>query len=208
MLISFNPKPALLLVLIILGIGAGAQTMMSGANQNAQAVQTTVAGTISAINGNTIFVTTGDNQVKTVTIDQKSLILGRSKATLASIQPGEALGVAAIRATDGSLSATAINIFTPELWQQVRKGQFPMANGQVMTNAPVEKVGAEMKNRVLYLKYQMLSAAITVPDAAEIHRMVGQKLGALKTGLKISARGTDKADGSLTAASINFDLAD
>jgi len=42
-----------------------------------------------------------------------TLIIGRTNATLASILPGEALGVAADRGSDGSLTATAINIFLP-----------------------------------------------------------------------------------------------
>ena len=195
------------LLLMVAGL-LGAQAMTGGSNQSAMAPQNqaNLMGTISAITGNSVFVTTPDKSVKTVTIGPKSLILGRNLTTLDSIKPGEALGVAATKAADGVLTATVINIFTPELWRQVRKGQFPMPNGQVMTNAPVEKIGGEVKGRVLYLKYEMLTAAVKVPDSAEIHRMVAKNLAALKVGLKLAVRGIAKPDGSVDAGSVSFDL--
>jgi len=187
---------------------SSAQAMTGGANQSAMTAQNqvNVAGSLSAVTGNTLFVTTPDNLVKTINIGPKSLILGRNTVTLDSIRPGEALGVAATQAADGVLTATVINIFTPELWQQVRKGQFPMPNGQIMTNAPVDKVGGEVKGKVLYLKYEMLTAAIKVPADAEIHRMVAKNLAALKVGGKLAVRGIAKPDGSVDAGSVSFDL--
>jgi hypothetical protein len=170
--------------------------------------QRSIAGSIARINGQTAFVQSADGTVTTVMVASDTLILGRKLAALASIQPGEALGVAATKGDDGSLTATVINVFPSELWQRVRKGQFPMASGQVMTNAQVDRLGGMGDGHVLYLKYEMLTAAIAVPDGAEIHRSAAMKLADLKPGLKVTVRGTGNPDGSLAASFVSFDLPD
>src|SRR5208282_1539265 len=116
--------------------------------------------------------------------------LKRVPATIDSIKPGEALGVATTSGADGSLTATVINIFTPELWRLpgTRKGQFPWPHGQLMTNEEVDRVVDKVDGRTIYLKYQMLSAAILVPAGADIRRMVPLRLSDLKVGLKVSVR--------------------
>jgi hypothetical protein len=168
--------------------------------------QGTVIGSIGAVNGLTIFVTTADGAAKVVQVGPDTLILGREVATLASIQPGEAMGVAAIRGKDGGLTATAINVFSPELWSRVRKGQWPMANGQVMTNAQVDRLGAGVKGRQIFLTYDLLTAAIDVPEGADIHRSITLGLADLRPGMKVSIRGTAGADGYLAAANVSVDL--
>jgi hypothetical protein len=178
-----------------------------GAGQGGAAdAQVTVSGRIGAVSGGTIFVTGADGAATSVAIGKDTLILGRKGADLTSIRPGDALGVAAVKAPDGSLSATAINVFSPELWQRVRKGQFPMANGQVMTNAQVERTGAGVQGRLLYLKYEMLTAAIVVPASADIRRSVTLGLADLKPGLSVAVRGVAGADGILAASSVSLDL--
>jgi hypothetical protein len=184
---------------------------MQGSSPGAAAVdnQRSISGSIGRINGQTVFVLSDDGTVTTVAVSSGTLILGRKLAALDSIQAGEALGVAATKGADGSLTATAINVFPPELWQRVRKGQFPMASGQVMTNAQVTSLGGGgVAGRVLSLKYEMLTASIAVPEGAEIHRSVAMKLADLKPGLKVTVRGTGNPDGSLAASFFSLDLPD
>ena len=45
-----------------------------------------------------------------------------------------------------------------------------MADGQVMTNVQVERLGNAVKGSTPYLTYEMLETAISVPATAEIHR--------------------------------------
>jgi hypothetical protein len=223
---SINPsKAAFFALLYVASVAAlSAQAMMQSAPQAeataagpamtaaapaaapAPASQSSITGTIGQINGTTVFVTGEDGSVTSIGIAADTLILGRKAATLDSIQPGEALGVAATRADDGSLTATVINVFPPELWQRARKGQFPMANGQVMTNAPVDRLGSGVQGKTLFLKYDMLTAAIAVPDNAEIRRAVTLKLSDLKPGEKVTVRGQSGSDGAFTASSLSLDL--
>ncbi|MEI6875286.1 MAG: hypothetical protein WCL50_09180, partial [Spirochaetota bacterium] len=156
--------------------------------------QVSIAGTIGAQSGATVFVTTAEGQAKVIQIKPDTFITGRRLATLASIRPGEAMGVAATRGGDGTLTATAINVFPPELWQRVRKGQFPMANGQVMTNAQVESLGAGVRGQQILLKFEMLTAAIDVPEGADIRRTVTLGLADLRAGMKVTIRGTVGTD--------------
>jgi hypothetical protein len=202
-------KAAVFALLYAASIAAlSAQSMMRKTSpaMSAPASQVSVTGTIGAINGTTVFVVAPDGVATTVDVGSDTLILGRKAATLDSIRPGEALGVAATKAEDGSLTATAINVFPPELWQRVRKGQFPMADGQVMTNAQVEKLGASVRGDTLYLKYEMLTAAISVPHNADIRRSVALRLSDLKPGQKVTVRGSSGSDGALEASFISLDL--
>jgi hypothetical protein len=169
-------------------------------------VQATLSGKVATITGDTIFVKTADGSIKTLSIAKDATIFARRPATLDSIKPGEAMGVAADRASDGTLTATVINVFPPELGTRVRMGQFPMPNGQVMTNATVDSIGGGVQGRQLLLKYAMLTATILVPDKAQIHRSTPISLGALRVGQEISARGTIGPDGVFKAANLTVDL--
>jgi Cu/Ag efflux protein CusF len=183
-----------------------AQSMMKAAPQAQADAQVSVSGSIASISGGTIFVTQSGGAVTSVGLGKDTLILGRKSDTLDSIKSGDALGVAAVREKDGSLTATVINIFAPELWRRVRKGQFPMASGQVMTNAQVERTSAGVQGRTIFLKYDMLTAAVTVPSGAEIHRSVALSLADLKPGEVVTARGVAGADGLLAASTLSLEL--
>jgi len=173
----------------------------------AQAMTTTIAvdGTIAAVNGSTITLTLADKMAKTIALQDKTLILGRQVVGLDQIKPGDAMGVASRRDSDGSMVAISINIFAPEMWDGVRKGQFPMTTGDTMTNAVVAQYAAGVKGRVVTMKYAEGTSEITVPDGTQIHRLVAAKPAALTVGLHITVRGTASPDGSIKAASVSFD---
>jgi hypothetical protein len=189
----------ILLALLAITVGA-----MSGF---AQAMTTTIAfdGTIAAIKGPTITLTRADNITKTIALQDTTLILGRQVATLDQIKPGDAMGVTSRRDSDGGMVAISINIFAPEMWDGVRKGQFPMSTGDTMTNAVVGQYAASVKGRVLTMKYAEGTSTITVPDDTQIHKLVASKITALTVGLHISVRGTANPDGSIKAAAVSFD---
>ena len=199
----------LLLLAAQTGYGSKPAGTMSGptAMQSAApATQAALEGTIVSIEGATLVLVGTDGTTSRVLVKDDSLVLGRKAATLDSITSGEAMGVTATRGPDGSLTATAINVFTPELWQRVRKGQWDMATpGQVMTNAKVDRLVDKVEGRTLYLKYEMLSAAISVPSSAVIRRSGVEQLSDLKTGMKVSVRLAPSTKGSLSAAMISFD---
>jgi len=101
--------------------------------------------------------------------------------------------------------AISINIFAPEMWDGVRKGQFPMTTGDTMTNAVVTKYAAGVKGRVVSMKYADGTSEITVPDGTQIHRLVAARPAALTVGLHITVRGSAGPNGSITATSVSFE---
>ncbi len=163
-----------------------------------------VNGTISAIKGNLITLTLADGSVKQVALQSGTLIQERDVSSVGDIKAGDAMGVAARR--DGAaLIATNINIFSRELWDVVRRGQWLMSDGQTMTNAMVTDYAMGMSGHTLTMKYKEGTASITVPDGTPVHRLVTVKPAALTVGLQISVRGMSGSDGSLKAASVSFD---
>jgi hypothetical protein len=193
-------RPAFFLVAFLaLTVGA-----MGGFTQ-AMTTTIVVEGTITAMNGPTITLTRADNITKTVSLQDKTLILGRQVATLDQIKPGDALGVASRRDSDGAMVAISINIFAPEMWDGVRKGQFPMSTGDTMTNAVVSKYAGGVKGRVLTMKYAEGTSTVKVPEDAQIHKLLAARPAALTVGLHITVRGTANPDGSLKAATVSFD---
>jgi len=123
----------------------------------AQAMTTMIPaeGTITAIKDSTITLTQADTMTKTITLQDKTVVLMRQVVGLDQIKAGDAMGVASRRGSDGSLVAVYINIFAPEMWSSpvMRKGEFPMTTGDTMTNAVVTQYAAGVKGRVLTMKY-------------------------------------------------------
>jgi len=163
-----------------------------------------ISGTISAINGNAITLTLADGSVKPVMLQSGTIVLERESVDVADLRAGEAMGVAARR--DGmALVATAINIFSPEMWDAVRKGQWLMTDGQTMTNALVTDYATGMNGNTLTMKYKEGTATITVPQGIPIHRLVTVKLDALRPGMAATVRYRAASNGTLSATSIFFD---
>ncbi len=164
-----------------------------------------ITGTIVSIEGSTLVLAEADGGSSRAVLEADTAIFGREPSTFDSIKSGEAMGVTATRADDGNLTATIINVFTPRVWEKVRKGQWDMGPpGLVMTNAQVDRIANKGEGRTLYMKYEMLTAAIAVPMNAEVWRMVPLKLSDLKQGMKVSVRFAAAA--GMRAAMVSTDL--
>ncbi len=165
---------------------------------------TPIQGTISAITSGSVTVTGSDGLDRKILITSATLVRTSQPATLDQIKPGDALGVAARRDGD-SLIATSINIFPAQVYEGVRKGQFGMTDGQVMTNALVTQYVKSVDGRVLTMTYSDGTAKIIVPDAAQIHRLLIVKQSDLAVGQTVTIRVSSSAGGGLTATSIGID---
>ena len=197
-----HTRPRSLFLVIVATVVWGSAMSVAAAPAGPAAM---VDGTIVAVNGSGLRLAPAAGGEEVVEVGSDSLILARQAATLGYITPGAALGVAAKREADGSLTAISINIFSPELWNRATKGQFPMQSGDVMTNAVVMQYADRVEGRTLYMKYKDGSAAINVPAATQIHRLVTLRLRDLKPGMRISVRGTGNSDGSIKASTIVLD---
>lgn len=191
--------PLLVLASAVMLVGAAAFGV-------AQAMTASVDGTVASLTATVITLTTPDGSTKAAALSSSTLVLQRESATLSDITQGDAMGVTTHRAEDGSMVATAINIFSPELYKVVRKGQFPMQQpGQIMTNAVVSAYMASGNGHSLTMSYGGETYPITVPDSAEIHRLVTVSMDAVKKGMHVLVRGSQNPDGTLKAAVVSFD---
>ena len=62
----------------------------------------------------------------------------------------------------------------------VRKGQWPMQTGDVMTNAQVTDYALGVQGRMLRMKYEDVVATINVPEGVRINRLVTERVADLK----------------------------
>jgi hypothetical protein len=169
------------------------------------APMSTIAGTVAAVGSGTVTVTTADGARKVADVGADTLILSRAPATLRSIRAGDALAVTAKREADGALTAVSISVFSPALWNRVRKGQWTMDSGNIMTNALVTQVVERVEGRTLHMKLAQGTKTITVPNGTVIHRLTTVGLSALKPGTHVTVRGAAGPDGTTRASSIVFD---
>ena len=193
--------PVLVIAVALLMAGAAA-----GFGQ--AAMSTSIDGTVASLKAGQITLTASDGTAKSATISSDTLILERRKATLSDIKDGDAMGVTAHRAEDGSMTATLINIFSGELWskKEVRKGQFPMQQpGQIMTNALVSAYAAKSDGHELTMKYGDQTFPIVVPDGTAVYRMVTVTQSTVKEGMHVLVRGSPNSDGSIKAVVVSFD---
>ncbi len=191
--------PALVILSVVFLAGAGALGF-------AQAMTTSVDGTVASLTSTMLTLTAPDGSTKTVALGPNTLVLERQAATLSDITQGDAMGVTTHRAEDGSMVATAINIFSPELYKVVRKGQFPMQQpGQIMTNAVVSAYMASGDGHSLTMSYNGETYPITVPDSTEIHRLLTVSMDTVKEGMHVLVRGSQGSDGTVKAAVVSFD---
>jgi len=182
--------------------------MMAGAAAFgfAQAMSASVDGTVASLTATMITLTAPDGSTRTAALSPSTLVLERESATLSDITMGDAMGVTTHRAEDGSMVATAINIFSPELYKVVRKGQFPMQQpGQIMTNAVVSAYMASGDGHSLTMSYEGETYPISVPDSAEIHKLATVSIDVVKKGMHVLIRGSQNPDGTLKASVLSFD---
>jgi hypothetical protein len=151
------------------------------------------------------FAASGAPAATPVRVSAETRVVLRVKATLEAIKPGDFLAVTSKRGDDGGLTAVSINILPPEYKGRTREGQFLMESGNTMTNATVVQFAQRVEGHTLFLKYKEGAAAIAVPAATDIHRIVVTRLGALHKGMHVVVRGPANADGSIVASSIIAD---
>lgn len=163
-----------------------------------------LSGVIASIQGKVITLTLADSTQKTVVLQDTTLVLIRQASAVDQIKSGDALGVTAHR-DNGVLVATNINIFAPQMYSGVKKGQFPMNDVDLMTNAVVESFAQGMNGHTLTMTLAEGTSQITVPDGIPVHRLVLTSQSQLTVGLQVSIRVSTDAAGKMMATSISFD---
>lgn len=166
----------------------------------------TVRGKISAVEGQTLRVTTSGGEVF-VRLPENLRIGGVAAAKLTDITPGTYVGTAAQKQADGTLRALEVHIF-PESGRGTGEGHRPwdLQPGSTMTNANVEKIERmaveNVQGQMLTLKYKGGEAKVFVPPGTPIVRNVPGDRTLLKPGVGVMIPAVQGADGTITATRV------
>ncbi|HEV2282340.1 MAG TPA: DUF5666 domain-containing protein [bacterium] len=163
---------------------------------------TTVEGTIAAATPTSATIETKTGST-TVMLTNKTRVIRQVPATLADVKVGTFLAITASKAAGGTLTAVSMTIL--DALPNVRKGQWPMESGNVMTNMNVTSIVGGKSGRTLKLTYQDQSTSIIVPDNTPIRRIMPGTVGDLKTGAHVRVHGEADPYGVITASYVSIE---
>jgi hypothetical protein len=157
------------------------------------------SGTVDSFDGTTLVVKLRNGSPATILVPPDARIGALANRTLADIKPGEFVGSAAVKGTDGKLHAQEVHIF-PEAMRGTGEGNRPMDEpGQSMTNANVAEVAAASSGTALILKYPGGEQTIDVAPGTRIVELIPGDRTLLKPGAAVFASAKPNADGAYVA---------
>lgn len=148
---------------------------------------TRVRGTITAVEGDVISVKSRDGKDLKVQLAPNGRIGTSKRITLADIKQGAYIGVTAMKAADGKLTAVQVSTIPP----QAPAGHTPWDSepGATMTNANLTGTAKAASGNEITLEAKGQSYKILVPDSAIVHTTETADRSALKVGEYIFAVG-------------------
>jgi Cu/Ag efflux protein CusF len=160
-----------------------------------------VGGTIQSVDaaGFTVAARNGNTTVVKTTAATK--IFTSRKATFEEIRQGDSVRVIAKQASDGSLSAIAVQS-APGNMQNQKGGRRSGRSGNIMISGIAGRPTGTGTGRTLMVTYPGGNATVNVPQDARIARVEALPAGGLKTGMHVFVNGNSNPDGSITASTI------
>jgi hypothetical protein len=168
-----------------------------------------LSGTIDKVNGNSLLIKAKDGAEQTVTLTDKALIVGVTKASLADIKEGSYIGSGAVPQADGSQKAVEVHIFA-ESQRGTGDGHrdgWPGAPNGTMTNGEAGAPVTGVDGLTLMVKYKGGEKKLIVTPTTPIVQYQISDSGVLKPGAAVSiVAATKKADGTFETGRINVGL--
>jgi hypothetical protein len=167
-----------------------------------------LSGTIEKVTGNSVLVKAKDGE-QTVTLTDKALIVGVTKASLADIKEGSYIGSGAVPQADGTQKAVEVHIFA-ESQRGTGDGHrdgWPGAPNGTMTNGEAGNPVTGVDGLTLMVKYKGGEKKILVTPSTPIVQYQVSDASALKPGAAIAINAaTKKPDGTFETNRINVGL--
>ncbi len=159
-----------------------------------------VRGTITAVDGNVLSVTSRDGKGLKLQMTDKTTVAGAKAITLAELKPGQYVGSATMKRSDGTLVAMEVHTIAPT----VPEGHIPwdLQPGSMMTNANVAAVVQAAGGQELTLEYKGGSQKIFVPDGTPVVTFVPADRSLLVPGAHVFIPAQVAADGAMSAPRI------
>jgi hypothetical protein len=167
------------------------------------------SGTIEKVTGNALLVKSKEGAEQTVTLADKALIVGVTKASLADIKEGSYIGSGAVPQADGTQKAVEVHIFA-ESQRGTGDGHrdgWPGAPNGTMTNGEAGNPVTGVDGLTLMVKYKGGEKKILVTPSTPIVQYQVSDASALKPGAAIAINAaTKKPDGTFETNRINVGL--
>src|ERR1700676_669155 len=167
------------------------------AQNPAQGQPARILGTVDSFNGQILSVKAQDGQVASIAVPPDLKVMANAKAGLADIKPGDFVGSAADKGSDGKLHAEEVHIF-PEAMRGTGEGHRPMGsnpnrsmtNGTVAMNDPEARTmtngtvsaASGMGTVTLTIKYKDGDQTIEVAPDTPIGTIIPGERALLKPG--------------------------
>ncbi len=164
-----SPAQQVLAATAVPGQASSGQPTSSGQRLN---------GTVQTVKGETITLTDG----KTLSLGPDTMIVRIQPASAADLQPQQFVAITAQRQPDGTLLASAVNIFA-ESQRGLGAGQRPMAGGNLMTNATITRVDGD----TFAASFPGGDAAVKLAPDAKVQKFVSAGPQDITNGSKLSA---------------------
>ena len=192
-----------------IGILAALVAAFAVSSAMAQQPQTQrLSGTIEKVTGNALLVKAKDGDV-TVTLADKALIVGVTKASLADIKEGSYIGSGAVPQADGTQKAVEVHIFA-ESQRGTGDGHrdgWPGAPNGTMTTGEAGNPVTGVDGLAVMVKYKGGEKKIIVTPSTPIVQYQISDASVLKSGAAISiVAATKKPDGTFETNRINVGL--
>lgn len=165
----------------------------------------TYTGTVSSLTSKGFTLTLADSTVKKVVVDAKTRYSTRLPAAYSDIEKGDSLGVTSRKESDNSLTGISITIFPKDLLKQIGSREFLMNDGNMMTNAVVSGMAADMGNKTLTMEYTGGKSVIKIDPAVTVLRLKLLGPRDLKNGQKVTVRGKEDG-GTVSAGNVNIEI--
>jgi hypothetical protein len=194
-------------VRLFIGLVVASVAFLSEAVAMAQSPPTRVRGTISAIDGKTVVITTREGSTATIKLADNWAVALVAPLTVADIKPGTFVGIAST-GTDANRTALEVLVF-PDAMKAAKPGeghyQWDLQPESMMTNATVATVAAGGDGQMVKLDYKDggTQSIKVMPGVPVVTFLPGTQADA-KVGAKVFVGATKAADGTLSAARLNI----
>jgi len=164
---------------------------------------TRIRGTIAAIDGSMMTVTTREGPKVDVTLNDPLTVATVKRVELASITPGAYVGIASRPGPNGELRAIEVLVF-PEAMRGAGEGHYPwdLEPGSMMTNGTVTGTVEATSGRELSLSFKGASNKITVASDAALVTFAPAERADLTVGEKVFFSATKNAEGKLATSRV------
>ena len=162
-------------------------------------------GTIDAVSGNTLQITTRQGEKLAVGLTDETKVNSVSQAKMSDIKPDSFIGTAAVQQADGTLKALEVHVFDPGLRGSGEGfNPFETADGNVntMTNGTVGKL-VNSNGRTMTVKYKGQEKTVIVPDDVPVVLITPGDKSLLKAGAKVMLHTTKNDKGQMVARGVS-----